>query len=168
MAQEDNTVLIEDARIIFRNFAGKEGPYNSEGIRGFSILLDPEMADRLSAEGWNVKTTREREGDDGEVLGGEPHIPVRVSYKGRPPRVVLITSRGRTDLGEEEIEILDYSDIRMVDLIIRPYDWAVNGKTGRKAYLKSIFVTINEDELELKYSGVNIAGSRPASVDEEE
>ena len=41
-----------------------------------------------------------------------------------------------------------------MDLILNPYEWAVNGKTGVKAYLKSIFVTIQEDELERKYADV--------------
>ena len=164
MSDSDNTVTMENVRIIFRNFAGKEGPYNSAGDRNFAVLLDDRMADELSASGWNVRTTRERELDEGEITGGEPYLPVKVGYKGRPPRVVMLTSRGRTDLGEDEIEMLDYADIQSVDLIIRPYDWAINGKSGRKAYLKSIFVTINEDELERKYSDVPHAGHR--SVDD--
>lgn len=166
MAESDNTVVLENVRIIFRNFAGKEGQYNREGDRNFAVLLTDEMAEGLSRDGWNVKTTREREVDD-EKVGGEPYLPVTVSYKGRPPRVVMVSSRGRTDLGEEEVELLDYSDIQNVDLIVRPYDWNVNGKSGRKAYLKSIFVTINEDELELKYADVKHVGARVA-VDAEE
>lgn len=158
MAQ-DNTVTLENVRIIFRNFAGKEGPFNSEGDRNFAVLLTPEMADGLSNDGWNVKTTKEREVDD-EMVGGEPYLPVKLSYKGRPPTVVMITSRGRTHLSESEVELLDYADIKNVDLIVRPFDWAVNNKTGRKAYLKSIYVTIEEDDLELKYADVKVAGSR--------
>jgi hypothetical protein len=66
----------------------------------------------------------------------------------------MITSRGRTDLGEDEIELLDYSNFKNVDLIFRPYTWSVGGKSGVKAYLKSMYVTIEEDELDLKYSDV--------------
>jgi hypothetical protein len=165
MANEDN-VTLEGVKIIFRNFAGKEGQYNREGDRNFCVLLDERTADELSSLGWNVKSTKERELDE-EMVGGEPYLPGTVSYKGRPPAVVMITSRGRTNLGEGEIEILDYADIQNVDLIVRPYDWTVNGKTGRKAYLKSIYVTINEDDLELKYADVRIAGSRPTHNDED-
>ena len=78
----------------------------------------------------------------------------------------MITSRGGTPLNEEDVEILDWADISNVDLIVRPYEWAVSGKTGVKAYLKSIFVTINEDELELKYADLDQLPTRSGRVDE--
>lgn len=162
----DETVTLEDVRIIFRNFAGKEGQFNREGDRNFCVLLTDEMADGLTRDGWNVKTTKEREVDE-EMVGGEPYLPVTVGFKGRPPNIVMITSRGRTNLGQDECELLDYADIQHVDLIVRPYDWVVSGKTGRKAYLKSIYVTINEDELELKYADVKPVGSKHVEDDEE-
>lgn len=157
--RQNNTVKIEEARIVFRNFAGKEGQYNREGDRNFSIVLPPEIADQMEADGWNVKRKPPREEGDDEFI----HLPVTVGFKGRSkPRIVMITSRGRTGLDEETCELVDWADIQYVDVIVRPYDWAVNGKTGRKAYLKTIFVIINEDELELKYSDVPEIGEQPA------
>lgn len=144
----DDAVLMEDVRIIFRNFAGKEGQYNREGDRNFGVLLDVDVAERMAADGWNIKFLKPR--DDEEI--GQPWLPVSVGYKVYPPTVVMITSRGRTKLSERELEILDWADIKMVDLMVRPYSWAVSGKQGVKAYLKSIFVTIDEDPLMLKYS----------------
>ena len=78
----------------------------------------------------------------------------------------MITSRGRTTLKEDECELLDWADITTADLIVRPYEWAVNGKTGIKAYLQSIFVTIQEDALELKYADLDDIPSRGGRSDD--
>lgn len=147
---DDKTVLIEDARLVFRNFAGKEGMYNREGDRNFSILLDEKTARVLSVDGWNVKTLKPREEGDNP----QPYIQVSVNFRGRPPRIVLITSRGRTEIDEALVETLDWVEIKKADLILRPYEWSVNGNAGVKAYLKSLYITINEDPLELKYAGL--------------
>lgn len=148
MPDEVKTVTIEDARIIFRNFAGKEGQYNRAGDRNFAVILTPEVAAAMSADGWNVRALDSREEGEPDT----PYISVAVNYKNRPPRIVLITSTARTQLNEESVEVLDYADIENVDLIVRSYNWEVNGKSGIKAYLQSMFVTIEEDELERKYA----------------
>ena len=60
----DGQLMIENAKIIFRNFAGKEGMYNAEGDRNFCVLLEDDLAEQLVKDGWNVKTLRAREEDD--------------------------------------------------------------------------------------------------------
>ena len=150
--QNDGTVMMEGVTIIFRNFAGKEGQYNREGDRNFAVLLDDNVANQLAEDGWNVKWLKPREDDEDEEQTPQAYLQVSVNFKGRPPRVVMITSRGRTNLDEDGVEVLDWADIQNVDLIVRPYEWNVNGKTGIKAYLQSIYVTIEEDELEKKYA----------------
>ena len=147
---QDNTVLMEGVRIIFRNFSGKEGQYNREGDRNFAVLLDEQVATDLATDGWNVKWLKPREDVEGE--DPQAYLQVSVNFKGRPPRIVLLTSTKRRNLDESEVEDLDWVDINNVDLIIRPYEWSVNGKTGIKAYLQSIYVTIEEDALEKKYA----------------
>lgn len=151
MPRQDNTVLMEGVRIIFRNFSGKEGQYNREGDRNFAVLLDEKTAASMAADNWNVKWLRPREDEAGDEQT-QAYLPISVNFKGRPPRIVLITSRGRTNLDESQVETLDWVDIINVDLIVRPYEWTVNNKSGVKAYLQSIYVTIEEDPLELKYS----------------
>lgn len=160
----ENNVTMEDVRIIFRNFAGKEGMYNREGDRNFAVLIDDKTAAAMEADGWNIKFLKPRDDEEGALP--QAYLQVSVNFKGRPPRVVMITSRGRTTLHEDEVEVLDWADIQTTDLIVRPYEWAVNNKTGVKAYLKSIFVTIREDELELKYAEIDDIPSRSGRTDE--
>ena len=145
---EAKKVTIEDAELIFRNFSGKEGQYNREGDRNFSVLLDDETAAVMAADGWNVKYLEPRE--EGDVP--KPYLPVAVRFDVIPPTVIMLTSAGRTHLDEDTVGILDFANFAMVDLIVRAYTWAVNDKVGVKAYLKSIYVTIEEDELEKKYA----------------
>lgn len=138
----------EDAQVVFRNFAGIERQFNSAGDRNFCIVLDPERAADLERRGWNVKTLKGREDGDED----KRYIQVSVNYsKGRPPRVLLINSQGRMDLGADEVGMLDYADISRWDIIVNPYSWEVNDNKGIKAYLKRAFVTIDETEMERQY-----------------
>ena len=150
---EAKTFLVEDARLIFRNFSGKEGQYNREGDRNFSVILDDKNAEIMLRDGWNVKYLESRE----EGQPPTPYITIAVNFKQRPPRVVMITTGARTNLNQNSVDVLDWADIKKADLIARGYDWIVGDKTGTKAYLKSLFVTIEEDELERKYA-INESG----------
>lgn len=145
---QNRDVILEGVDIIFRNFAGKEDQYNREGNRNFSIKLPQDIADLMTEDGWNIKYLPSRNEEPPQA-----YIQVAVSYKNpkNPPIVVLITGPNKTSLGEDLVEFLDWVDIDNVDLIIRPYDWAVSGKTGTKAYLKSIYITVHEDRLKKKY-----------------
>lgn len=48
--------------------------------------------------------------------------------------------------------MLDEIDIRSVDMDLRPYDWDVNGKQGRTAYLEAMDVTQNVDRFGARYA----------------
>lgn len=144
---KDNIVL-EGARIIFRNFSGKAGRYNKEGDRSFAVVIDdPEAAEKLKDEGWNVREMKPREEGDPALH----YLNVSVSYAYTPPMVILVTGHQRTKLDEDTIDTLDWAEITNVDLVIRPYNWEVNGNTGVKAYLKTMYVTIEEDVFANKY-----------------
>lgn len=150
MKNDDGKLVLEDARLIFRNFTGKEGMYNQEGQRNFCVILDHEMAEDMVRDGWNIKYLRPREEDEQPT----PYVQVSVGFKFKPPRMVLITSRGRLSLNEDECEIFDWVDIKKVDLIVRPYHWSVRDDKGVKAYLQSMYLTMEEDYLDQKYSEV--------------
>lgn len=140
-------ISVENARIIFRNFAGKESKFNAKGKRNFCLVVDNEEAEQLKEEGWNIKYLKPR--DDGDEP--QAYLQVSVEYGNFPPNIWLVAGNKKTKLDEDTVASLDYAEIENVDLIIRPYTWEVNGKGGIKAYVKNMYVTIVENEFEKKY-----------------
>lgn len=133
---------IDDTRIVYRNFTGVGSKFNREGDRNFAVVIpDQEVADALLDQGWNVKIRPPRDEDEDPFM----YLPVKVSFNDRGPNVYLKSGSNLVKLDEESISCLDDIDILGVDLDIRPYDWEVNGKTGRTAYLQSMKVTQNLD-----------------------
>lgn len=147
---EVGSLTIEDAQLIYRNFAGREGLFNAEGDRNFSVLLDEDTANRMLEDGWNVRELKPRDGEE----RGAPILQVSVSFKRKPPEIYLVSRNRRTKLTEDMVELLDAIDYSLVDLIVNPYPWSVGGKSGIKAYLKKMFVTVREDDLDRKYENV--------------
>ena len=133
---------IDDARIIFRNFEGRGDKYNREGDRNFAVVIpDQNVAERMIEDGWNVKIRPPREEGDDPFM----YLPVKVKFNDRGPNVYLVTGKRQNKLDEEAVGLLDNVDIESVDMDVRPYDWEVNGKTGRTAYLQSIRATQKVD-----------------------
>ncbi len=158
MPQDKNVAFFQNVQIVFRNFEGKEGQYNRAGERNFAVLLDEEQAAAMLEDGWNVKYLKIREDDLAENPDQVPQAYLQISLgyseRSKPPKVCVIGSSGKKMLDESNVNQLDWVDIENVDLSIRPYHWEVNGNTGTKAYLQSIYVTIEEDELDRKYADI--------------
>lgn len=139
---------IEDARIIFRNFAGLGSKYNREGDRNFAVIIpDEEIADKLTEEGWNVKIKPPREEGDSPFM----YLSVKIKFNHRGPGIYVVAGEKVTRLNEDTIDMLDEIDIKSVDMDLRPYDWEVNGKTGRSAYLQALNVIQDIDRFAARY-----------------
>lgn len=140
---------IDDARIVYRNFSGSASKYNREGDRNFAVVIPTqEMADALIEKGWNVRIKPPREEGDDPFM----YLPVKVKFNDRGPNAYLISANRRSALNENTIGCLDDVEINCVNLDIRPYDWVVNGKEGRTAYLQAIEVTQNIDRFAARYA----------------
>lgn len=140
---------INNARLVYRNFQGRGDKFNREGDRNFSVVIpSQEIADKLAADGWNLKVKPAR--DDQEL----PFItlPVKIKFNDRGPACYLVANGNMTKLSEDMVGILDDVDIESVDLDIRPYDWEVNGKRGRTAYLQGISVVQKVDRFAERFA----------------
>ena len=155
MTKSYKNITFMDAQILFKNFAGEERKFNPAGNRNFCLVIEDEVqAQQMFEEGWNVRILPPR--TDDEVA--KHYIPVAVSYRNNdsfPVCVYIVDGNQRTLLNEDTIGRLDHADIATVDLTIRPRYWDDNGQTKIKAYLKTMYVTLNVDELDQRYASGN-------------
>lgn len=167
MADRINARRLEDVRILFRNFSGEEGQYNRKGDRNFAVALPEDIANAMLDEGWNVKRLRPREGD--EI--GTAYVSVAINYSNRPPMIYLVTKRMGKEIKvlmpEDQLDALDWIDIAYADVTLNPFQWEVNGNSGVKAYLKTLVVTQEVDELLAKYDHIQEvgAGATPLAIE---
>lgn len=162
MDERLGNVSIRNAHIIFRNFAGEESKYNPAGVRNFCVIIDDEeMVKTLTDDGWNVKILASRDPDEAP----KNYIQVKVSFDRYPPTIYLISGNNKTKLSEDNVKDLDDVDIKKVDLVIRPYQWEVNGKKGVKAYLKTMYMTIFEDEFAEEYRNLGEPFEEPEDTE---
>lgn len=140
---------INDARIVHRNFSGAPSKYNRSGDRNFSLVIpSQELAEKLREDGWNVKIKPPREEGDTPFM----YLPVKANFNDRGPNIYLKTGRIMNRLNEDNVGCLDRIDIASVDLDIRPYDWEMDGETGRSAYLQGMRVHQQIDRFAAQYT----------------
>lgn len=154
MGKEVSNIRFEGVSLIFRNFAGKATKFKPAGFRTATIRIDDlNFAKQLLDDGWNVRYSRPNP-DTG--VSDSALLEVKISYEGRPPKIVMVTGTGEhrkmTYLDAESVATLDWADITNVDAIIRPYCYDnIGGRSGISAYVKTMYVTVQEDEFADKY-----------------
>lgn len=147
-AVANNTVRLENCRILFRNFSGKENRFNAAGKRNFCVVLPDELAVQMANDGWNIRYLQPRADDEVRTA----YVQATVSYDNFPPKIYKVVGKNVTELTVDTVGTLDDDDILNVDLVLRPYNWEVNGHSGIKAYVKTMYVTIADDPFSAKYT----------------
>lgn len=149
--RQNNLLILEDTRLILRNFEGRASEFNEKGSRNFGVLLTPEQAEAAEADGWRVRWLKPRDPEDNP----NPWIKCNVAWVTRagdpvktPPRIVMITGKGKSAIDARTAKILDWADIEKVDITMRPY---TNREGLANGYVKTLYVTVREDEFERKY-----------------
>ena len=136
-------LMIEDAKILFTNFAGSPTRYNSEGgKREFSVALPLNLVEDLEKDGWNVKY---RKNADGEFDPERPYLGVKVSYKFRAPAIWLIAGGRKQLMTEDTVGTLDNITIKTADVVIHPSVYDVRGQQGISAYVKELYVVMDDE-----------------------
>lgn len=155
-------MVIKDAQILsrpYRNFEGRPSEINpAGGDRSFGVVIDdPELAQQMAADNWNVKTITNRDGRDymfGVQSNGEDlhWIPVKVKYVKRdgtpsiPPKITIKTKNNEVYYEEPNVKELDSSELTDINLLINASRKTVNGKEYTTAYLKSMVATMIDDD----------------------
>ena len=152
-----NVLEIENAKIIFKNFEGKERKnpktgkvVNAKGERNFCIVIDnPEEAELMKEDGWNVKSYGVGDEYDMPLY----YIPVRINMNGNfPPKIHVYTKKSKELFDADMMKSLDDADFKKVNVRINPRPWDDNGRPAIKAYLREMFILLEEDAWEEEFA----------------
>lgn len=147
------TLNLAHVRIGWMNFEGRnEKGYNRNLDRSFHIFFDDlQLAQQLADEGYGVQFP-------------DPNEPVVDGALPKQPRLKVVVSNGqelnfgvkvflRDEPGAPAVQIdpamfpkLDNYRIDYADIVINPYEWEWDGKTGVKAFLKTAYLNLYQDD----------------------
>ncbi len=151
MENNRNKVVIKDEDIIklrWMNLSGNQDPYTKKTDKTFTVVLTESKARELEAQGFNI---RWREFDDGNK---EASLRVFARYGDYPPQIYQVSDGGKniTLLDEDTVGYLDNAEIDHADIELSPYHWTVNGNSGVKAYIRTAYFAIAEDQFRSRYT----------------
>lgn len=162
-----DSIVIRNASVGNSNFTGiSRDPKDREGNRYIIVRLEPDVAEELIENGWNVKKTKPRSAE----YESYPYIKVKINLDGyyyhglrKTSKVYMVTKNNRTLLDENTLKELEGCYFEKVDLRInhiyyKSFDqWSI--------VLESGFFTIQPDELYDEYFN---NGPETESVDDED
>ncbi len=149
---------VENAHITFKNFEGRSDQYNMNGAKSFALVVPEEFVDMLQANGWKLRIKPDTRGEGDFVT-----LKVKVKFNNQGPGVYLNSVGRATKLNDATVGMLDHIRMTNIAMIIRPYDWALNGNSGRTAYLQAMEAEQIIDAISAKYQAQEYA--QPVDVD---
>lgn len=143
---------LEGVQLGYKNFEGREKKFNPAGKRNVMLFLSEEQAQAAEAFGFNVKRFDNSDINPEDQFPKSPQLKVNIKYGAISPNITIVNSEnGPVALDEETVLTLDTADIEFADIVLSPYDWNVNGETGRTPYLKALYVGLDRNRFDDKY-----------------
>lgn len=148
MAKNSNIITIEDTRFIFTtNFSGdpSRDSFGNDSRKADIIIPTKEQADDLAEQGFNVKCTKPKPGEE-EGFVPTYFITIKVNYDSEwPPKIYLVSGEAEPRLlAEETIDILDKIYITNVNVVLNPYFSERNNRWS--LYVKTMYVEQDVDD----------------------
>ena len=149
-----NNLFVENTRFIFStNFSGdpNRDKYGNTERKANLVIPDISMARQLIDEGFNVKMTKPREGDE-EGFVPTYDVVIKLAYRNRngepkqwPPKVLLVVEDSVTELDEESVSCIDYAWIDRVNVVLNKYE----SDRGKSLYIKTmeVFQRVEDDPI---------------------
>lgn len=143
--------VIDEAKLIFKNFSGTKSTFNTQGYRKFGAIIKPEVADELRDLGVTVKTLKPKSADDQPL----DFVEINVKLDKEPAPKVIMRKADCPDryLDEDDIGILDQADIDIAHIQMSIRTWSMpTGKSGKNLWLNNIICVLNENDFLSRYN----------------
>jgi len=161
-------ISIENTRFIFKtNFSGdpERDNYGNTTRCANIIIPDEELARELANEGFNVRQTNPKPGQE---EGFEPtyFVKVIVNYDSEwPPKIYLVSGDSEPQiLDEESVDTLDKVYVINVNVILNRYINKKKKDAKPSLYVRTMYV---EQDVEDDPFAARYARKRPVNNDEE-
>ena len=146
-------LVIEDAKVLFHNYAGLQTDFNKAGNRNFDVILpDNDMAIAMGEKGWNVKIRRPKDPEDDPYytlnvkINMDSHWPPNIEQqvRGRDPIPYDKSMLGEPDPNDPTkykngSKGLDGTNIDRIVFVINGSPWESQFGKGIKAYLDQFY-----------------------------
>lgn len=147
MEGNNKLIKMEDTRFIFKtNFSGdpNRDTYGSTARKGTIVIPDIGLADFMRSEGFNVKETKPRPGEEEDYIP-ECYVSFNASYDSSwPPAIYLVPENGPAILLDEDtVSRIDHIRVKNVNAVFNVYE---NQRTGKKSlYVRTMYVEQDVD-----------------------